>query len=88
MTKKSSNGHVNTDNVKAGWLALAAVAQQALVKDGARGYAKVTIRLVVHDLDVQAWLPLQIERISPLSISEGGVNPKTALILTGIMEME
>lgn len=88
-TKKSSNGQVkSTENIKDGWLALAAAAQKELALDGARGYVKLTIKVVVHDLDVQAWLPLQVERISPLSISNGGINPHAALLLTGVMEME
>lgn len=83
-TKKNSNGH--PEHIKPGWISLAAAMQAALSKQGWRGYTKVTLRFVTHDLDVERWLPPQFEKISPESITNGGV--KEAIVLVGIMEME
>jgi hypothetical protein len=87
MQTKKSNGQ-RPEHIKQGWLDLAAAMQYALVQNGCKGFASVTIRLVAHDLDVLLWREPDIKRISPVTITNGGMSKDVAIALHTIMEDE
>jgi hypothetical protein len=70
-----------SESVQQGWLDFASAMQAHLSRNGNKGYAKVTVTLVVKELDVQLWEEPDIARLSPLRISKGGMTSEVAMML-------